>query len=219
MTAYNNSFLDDISIKIINENKASDIKDITVILPSRRAGIYFKKSLSKHLDKTFFLPKIITINEFIIQISECEIINGFEAELELYSCYKKINEKPEPLDQFLNIASTIINDFNLIDKYLLKADQLLFDLRSIKDIENWSLNNPELTENQNNFADFWVQLGDLYHMFHGHLKQLNYTTEGHAYRIANAKIAEKASSFIHPLYFIGLNALSKAEEKIIKCLI
>jgi len=219
MTAFNNSFLDDISIKIINENNVDDIKNITVVLPSRRAGIYFKKKLSKHLDKTFFLPNIITINEFIIQISECEIINGFEAELELYSCYKKINKTPEPLDQFLNIAPIIINDYNLIDKYLLKADQLLFDLKSIKEIENWSLNNPELTENQKNFADFWVQLGDLYHMFHDHLKQLNYTTEGHAYRIANDKIAQKASSFIHPIYFIGLNALSKSEENIINFLI
>ena len=119
-----NSFLDEVAIKIINENKIDDLKDITIVLPSRRAGIYFKKILSKQLDQTFFLPRIITINEFIIQISECEIINGFEAELELYSCYKKINENPESLDLFLNLAPIIINDFNLIDKYLLKADEV-----------------------------------------------------------------------------------------------
>ena len=88
----------------------------------------------------------------IIKLSGCEIINGFEAELELYSCYKNISDNPEPLDQFLNIAPLIINDFNLIDKYLLKADQLLFDLRSIKEIETGVL--AILTENQNNFVEF-----------------------------------------------------------------
>ena len=35
--------------------------------------------------------------------------------------YKKITKDTESLDQFLNIAPIIINDFNLIDKYLLKC--------------------------------------------------------------------------------------------------
>ena len=214
-----NSFLDEVAVKIINEIKVDDLKDITIVLPSRRAGIYFKKILSNQLDQTFFLPNIITINEFIIQISDCEVINGFEAELELYSCYKKINENPESLDLFLNLAPIIINDFNLIDKYLLKADQLLFDLKSIKDIENWSFNNPELTENQNSFANFWTQLGELYHLFHQHLNKLNYTTEGHAYRIAANKIKVKAEKFTAPIYLVGLNALSKSEESIINYLL
>ena len=219
MTAFKNSFLDEISFKIINENKAEDLKDVTIVLPSRRAGIYLKKAFSNQLKKTFFLPKITTINELIIQLSGCEIINGFEAELELYSCYKNISDNPEPLDKFLNIAPLIINDFNLIDKYLLKADQLLFDLRSIKEIENWSLNDTNLTENQNNFVEFWIQLGQLYQVFHDHLKQINFATEGHAYRKAYTEIDEKAINLKHPIYFVGLNALCKAEEEIIQYLI
>ncbi len=213
------SFLDEVAIKIINDIKVTNLKDITIILPSRRAGIYFKKILAQHINQSFLLPKITTINEFILDLSECKVIDSFEAELELYSCYKKIHEKPESLDLFLNLAPIIINDFNLIDKYLLKADKLLFDLKSIKEIENWSLNNSELTDNQNSFIDFWNKLGELYTSYHLRLKALNYTTEGHAYRIASDKIEKKAAFLNDSIYFIGLNALSSSEEKIINHLI
>ena len=56
MTAFKNSFLDEISFKIINENKAEDLKDTTIVLPSRRA-VYLKKAFSNQLKKTFFFQK------------------------------------------------------------------------------------------------------------------------------------------------------------------
>ena len=157
MTAFNNSFLDDISIKIINENNVDDIKNITVVLPSRRAGIYFKKILSKQLDQTFFLPNIITINEFIIQISDCEIINGFEAELELYSCYKKINENLLTYQILRKSISKIIMD--IYENTKKNIDKLEFKfLKDVRDHSNFVVSmSDEMKSNCLSVKDFLYQ--------------------------------------------------------------
>ncbi len=209
------TFLDETLNDILKTNNEQNLKNCIIVLPSRRAGLHFKKIVSNHINETVFLPKITTINEFIYSLSELTLINGFEAELELYSSYLKVNSAKETLDNFIHLAPLILNDFNQIDKYLLDANEFIFDLKSVNEIENWSLNESNLTENQLDYVEFWKNLGLLYNQFNNQLSKKGLSTEGNIYRkVANSinlDIIDHSKSF----YFIGLNALSISEEKII----
>ena len=103
-----NTFLDEIFIDILKNNDEQRLKDCTIVLPSRRAGLHLKKTISKHINKTVFLPKITTINEFIFSLSELNLVSGFEAELELYSSHLEVNSNPETLDSFIHLAPLIL---------------------------------------------------------------------------------------------------------------
>jgi len=209
------TFLDETLKDILKTNNEQNLKNCIIVLPSRRAGLHLKKIISKHINETVFLPKITTINEFIYSLSELNLINGFEAELELYSSYLKVNSAKETLDNFIHLAPLILNDFNLIDKYLIDANEFIFDLKSVNEIENWSLNESNLTENQLDYVEFWKNLGVLYSEFNNQLSKKGLSTEGNIYRKVASSINLDEIDQSKSFYFIGLNALSISEEKII----
>jgi hypothetical protein len=53
MTTFLQDVLKSIDLKRVN--------DYSFILPSKRAGLFFKKELVKHLDKTIISPKRLSI--------------------------------------------------------------------------------------------------------------------------------------------------------------
>tara|TARA_Y100000589_G_scaffold332351_1_gene392234 strand:- start:4526 stop:6889 length:2364 start_codon:yes stop_codon:yes gene_type:complete len=95
---------------------------------------------------------------------------------------------------------------------------LIFDLKSITDIENWSLNSKNLTKNQEKFSEYFKLLGEIYITFKEELKKKKRATNGMIYKsiACNCEVYLNKTS---NAYFIGLNALSKAEEKIIDYLV
>ena len=211
------TFLDEVVADILTRVSINELKDCTIILPSRRAGLHLKKSFSKKINQTFLLPKITTVNDFIYGFSSFTLVSNFEAQLELYSSYCKIKKDPEPLDSFIQLAPMILNDFNLIDKHLLNTNEFIFDLNSISEIDNWSLSEKELTKSQLDYVEFWKHLGALYKQFHEDLQVKGLATEGAIYKTVSKEINTKIDH--STVFFVGLNALSTAEEKIINSFI
>ena len=89
------TFLDEVVADILTRVSINELRDCTIILPSRRAGLHLKKSFSKKINQTFLLPKITTVNDFIYGFSSFTLVSNFEAQLELYSSYCKIKKDPE----------------------------------------------------------------------------------------------------------------------------
>ena len=54
------TFLDEVISDILTSISIDKLKDCTIILPSRRAGLHFKKSISKKINHSILLPKITT---------------------------------------------------------------------------------------------------------------------------------------------------------------
>lgn len=132
--------------------------------------------------------------------------------------YKKTYKNPDKLDQFLNYGHQILNDFNTIDRYLLDTKHLIFDLKSITEIDTWSLNSKELTLNQEKFINYFKNLGELYLNFKRELSNQNRATNGMIYKsiACNCDLNFKK---LNDIYFVGLNALSLAEQEIIRYLV
>lgn len=213
------TFLQQVSDDIIDNYGIDDFKNILLIVPSRRVGLHLKKEISNRLKKTFWSPQIKSIDEFLTELHHSGVIDSITVHFELYKAYNTLFNNGETFDSFQSWSSQIINDFNEIDRYMLDHKAVFSNLRDIKEIEQWSFNSTELSENQSKFLEFWEKLGELYELFNAQLKENNLATSAKIYR----DIAASPTQFLNNLpykkvYIVGFNALSKSEEEIFKFL-
>lgn len=213
------TFLDEFSESLITEHGLDGLKDVTIVIPSQRVALHVRESLLKWGESPFWMPRILPVNQFLHELHDFSVIDDLELIFELYQAYKESFEDPETFDEFLSWSSMIISDFNEIDKYLLDADQVFKNLQSIKDIESWSFNTSELSNTQKNFLKFWEQLGVLYKNLHSRLESKGETTNAKVYRNIAEEPEKYLTSIKEKVYFIGFNALSEAEEKIMKFMV
>lgn len=211
-----NSFLNHLAKNILEKHSDQDLKDVTVVIPSRRASVHFKKELASLQKKTSWSPKIKTLDSFLEELYDKEIVEQTHSIVLLYRSYCKANDNPEDFNHFLNWGDQILSDFNEIDRYLLDYKSVFKNLKDIKEIESWSFNTKELSTMQNQFLQFWENLGFIYNDFHEELNKLNLSTKSKMYR----DIAENFELYFKelqtPIYFAGFNALSTSEELIFK---
>ncbi len=185
------------------------------ILPSRRAAQAFSKTLFLNQNKSFLVPPIHSIEEFIEHVAEVRLINNLESIFEFYKIYKEYTHpnKQEPLDQVYNWSQSIIQDFNEIDRYQINAEQFFGNLKAIKDIEHWSKSEVK-TELVQNYIEFWECLPTYYKELKAVLKAENKAYQGMAYQEAVSNLEGFVSKSNRQFYFIGFNALNTCEEDI-----
>lgn len=215
------TFLDKIAIKLIDTHRY-DFSKITVILPNKRARLFLLESFKKHSDRSFFAPKIISIEDLIVDISQIQIVSGIELLFEFFEVYKSLTPKnnQQDFEQFSNWAKTLLQDFNEIDRYLLKPSHVFGYLKDIDDINHWSVNAEHRTTLIENYLSFWEQLPSYYRALTQKMTEKRMGYQGWAYRKAVEKLEEfSADKKGDRFYFAGFNALNAAEEKIIQYLL
>ncbi|WP_338732361.1 PD-(D/E)XK nuclease family protein [Mangrovimonas cancribranchiae] len=212
------TFLEDVIIDL--KKQGQDVSKLTFILPSKRAGVFLKNTLHKHIPGTFFSPEIVSIEEFVEQISNLERLSNTELFFEFYSVYLNITPKEEiePFDKFFKWAQIIIQDFNEIDRYLIEPNNIFDYLSEIKKIEHnhWSIEANQ-TSYIKNYLSFWNRLKLYYQTLTKQLisKQKGY--QGLVYREASNNLHAFIKQNTNERFiFAGFNALNKAEEVIIQ---
>lgn len=231
------SFLQELAEEIYKDHPQLD--GLTLVFPNRRAALYFQKHLSSLLTKPAFAPRLITIEDFISDFSELKVPDKLELVHRLHKTYSSIMNSgnsergAEPFDQFYFWGDMLLRDFDEIDKYIVNAEQLFKDLRNQKELDSsfdyltaeqreflksfWLSFEENLTENKRKFLEVWSKLFLLYKTFKIELKSEGLAYEGMVHREVAESIAslEKKEHAFVKTKFIGFNALTKAEEKII----
>lgn len=203
-------------------NSSVNIANINIILPSKRAAIFVKKEFKTQLNSVQFLPKIISIEDFILDISYIEKVDNLVLLFEFYKLYT-VTDNKEVLDTFeifSNWASILIKDFNEIDSYLIDQTNIFSYLKDINRIENWFKNEQQKTDLTTKYIRFFEQIESYYTKFYQILLEKKIGYQGLQYREAYKNIdtyieKHKASHYV----FMGFNALNTSEEKIIKSLL
>lgn len=202
----------------LHETYGQNISDISIVTPGKRAGLFLRKHLSQVYAAPFIAPKIFTLPEFIGILADKNTSSKLELLLLFYRVYKKrMDQHAESFEVFSKWASTALSDFSDIEQSLVDGQSLFRDLRDIKEIENWSFNQNPLSEIQNEYLEFWNQLGIIYADFRS--AQLN--EEKYSYALlcnllAKSTPAEKLNQDTEKVWFVGLSNLSKAESKVIE---
>ena len=196
------------------QRKNIDIENACFVFPNKRSSQVFKNLLLTKTKHPFFAPIIESIDSFIIKISELKEIKNSIALYKLFSTYCSINKgKNNNIETFSSWGSMFINDTTEVEQNLLEVQVVLEELAEINKIKNWG----EINKKEEETDLFWKQLPELYNSFKNTLLENKQGTKGMCYSEAQKNLEhykEANNSTKH--VFIGLNALSKSEELIVK---
>lgn len=210
-------FTDQIATYIKDNNL--DLKHLTIVLPSERAKKYISASLFKAYQKPMIAPKMVTIDRWVRDLSDKTVIDKTRVLIRLFDIQLKSAKTNEDhsFDEFLTWGNMLLSDFDELDRYLLDSKQLFSNLADIKEIENWSFGNENLTESQKRFMEFWDRLPGYYTELNKVLDAEKVCYMGKAYRhvCENLDVVFAEDKDCHFL-FAGFNALSPAEISIMK---
>lgn len=203
-----------------------DIESTCFVFPNRRSMVFFRSYLAaafKSCGRTVMkLPDMTAVNDFFYRLSGESVTERTVLLIELYDCYRKVYAEMnktrvvESLDDFIFWGDTILADFNDVDKYMIDAEQLFFNISDLSDIQSgWISALPEgqrravieflncFTKNpgaedarekklgvKDNFLSVWNMLYPVYKKYNEYLKAEGHSYEGMVYRM----LAEKLKS-------------------------
>jgi hypothetical protein len=215
------SFLSKLAEELLNNNSSS-LHLTNIVLPNKRAKIFLIEELKRQSSTTFLAPKIISIEMLIEEISQLRTLDNIELLFEFYIVYLENTEKSKQQDfeKFSSWAVTLIQDFNEIDRYLIKQTEIFSYLLDIERIKHWTPNVNNQSKLIENHLDFWKLMPFYYQKFTEHLLNKKVGYQGLLYRKASENcLAFAKKTEVTTFVFAGFNALNASEETIIKCLL
>ena len=116
------------------EHHADDTEHLCIVLPNKRGALYLKQHLAKAFQKTIWLPRIISAEELVAELSGLQQADSIDLICDLYAVYKTIlKDKAEPFDAFAKWGTLMLQDFNEADRYLVDTNALYQNLKEIKE--------------------------------------------------------------------------------------
>ena len=200
------------------QNSNATLSDIVFVLPSKRAGLFLKHELKKVTEQTIFSPEIISIEEFVEELSQLKALSNTELLFEFYNTYSTLTKKEnlDSFDSFSKWGQILLQDFNEIDRYLIPQENIFNYLTAIQDLKHWSLEENK-TEFVKNYLSFWKKLHQYYNKFTETLINKRIGYQGLVYREAVGNLQFYIENNPKKLHvFLGFNALNSAEETIIQ---
>ncbi|MDN5202981.1 PD-(D/E)XK nuclease family protein [Fulvivirgaceae bacterium BMA10] len=226
------SFLQDLTQQIYQKHK-ENLSDLTLVFPNRRACLFFRKYLADHIEKPVWSPSVLSIEDFVNQLSSLQNLDKLSLIFKLYEIYKKLNPIDERFDRFFFWGEMLLKDFEDIDKYLVNAQNLFINVSRQKELDDtfdylteeqrkiilefWSNFEENPSEQKKHFKRIWDILYAVYSQFKENLRVSNQAYSGMIFRDVVEQI--QSDQFNHPfqqVIFAGFNALTKAEEIIIE---
>lgn len=192
------------------------LHDVLILLPGKRGEVFLKQELSRQSGVPYMAPMMLTIEEFVQRASGYQKLSQLQLLIKLFEVYNRHKGNTETFDNFLKWGTTLLQDFNEIDRHMVEASSLFGNLLDIKKIESWQPDG-QPTELMANFLSFWNDLLPVYEAFKNALDEENCSYQGMAFR----KVAEQTELLQAQLgtrycgiVLAGFNALNKAEERI-----
>jgi ATP-dependent helicase/nuclease subunit B len=209
------SFLDEIASEILLSKRS--FETIKVIVPSQRATLFLRNALAAQIKKPAFAPEILSIENFVEELSGWKKVLPVDLLFECYAAYSEITkvDQRDSFDQFLGWAPTVLSDFNEMDAYLVDSKNFFDFQLSLQQINRW---NPQEHENKivENHLMFWKNMPALYDALNRRLELKQQATSGMIFReaVSNLEYYLENNSKYH--YFVGFNALNESEAQIIQ---
>lgn len=216
------------------------------VFPSRRACYYFREALLERFpEETFWVPNILSIEDFIVRCTGKSISNEIDLLFALYAAYSdtylpppegEIDKEELPtFDRFYAWGQVLLKDFDEVDRHLVNAREIYRNLDQLQQLESRYQDNEEVlfalkrfnemmgnepTTLTVNFINQWSRVSKTYHSYKNHLNSNNLYYSGMLYRQLAEQLANGSINVpFDKVVFAGFNALSKSEEVIIGSLL
>ena len=228
------SFLQEVAQTLL-KHYSNDLSHLVVMFPSLRARTFFNEAIASFVDTPIWQPAWSTIDELMERGAGLKRGEKIRLISELFSIYHKYHPS-ETFDRFYFWGDMLINDFDMIDKYLVDADQLLRNITDIKEIESdvsyltpeqekillsfWNSIGPEasLSKQKQFFLKVWRSLPKIYKEYRERLIELGIAYPGLIYRTTAERIERGEDIGLDNRRYVlaGFNALTKSEEILFK---
>jgi PD-(D/E)XK nuclease superfamily len=199
---------------------------VWVILPTRRAVSVFLQELATCADRPVLAPHALAVDDFITQASGLQVVDPVSLLFEAFEVFRQIDERVQ-FDEFVGWASVLLADFDRIDQHLIDPTELFDYLTAAKALERWNLDLPAgaapITETPatTRYFQLFQNLERAYTALRQRLIEQGLAYRGMAYRhlATNVETLLAQNPAYEKIYFVGFNALSRAEEVIFRTLI
>jgi len=199
---------------------AENISQICVVLPTRRAGVYFKNALAQVATEGIWSPEVSSMEDFITRLAKVEVLEPINLQLDLFDIMQELDPHID-FDQFVGWAGTLLEDFSRMDQEMVNTGKLFEYVSQAKALERWDPKSAgfEISPLIQKYFKLWDNLQQTYSRLRHKLKTEKQAYTGMAYRqvAENIEAIQKQTS-CEQFIFIGLNALSRSEEIIIRTL-
>ena len=211
------TFLDDVAKKILTSQFQMD--QVKIIVPNIRAANFLKESLKKEIDLPLLAPEIVSISEFITDLSGISHLSKTDLLYTFYQVYKAQTPKAnlEPFNQFFSWAPSLLQEFNEIDNQLVNPEDLFSFMNALSSVE--SLGTLEIGDISKRHFKFQEKVPDYYKVLCETLLKNQKGYAGLQLREAVRNLVFYTDQELPYHFFVGFNALSKAEGTIIQELI
>ncbi len=223
--------------KDILQLTGSDLKDIAVVFPNRRAGSIFRNELVNQLKEPAWSPGIFSVDDWLIGLSGLKKADKLEELALLFPIARKYLPHIEGFDDFMDLGEIVLADFEDIDKYMADPVKLFTTLKEGKKIDSlfdvaldeelvervrmfWSGFGTGQSSHQEKWLQIWENLLPLYREFNQSLLEKGMGSSGLCYRKAAEDLTSGKISTgrYKKLIFAGFNILTIVEETIFKYL-
>jgi len=224
-------FLEKVAYRL-HERHGSEMERQTMVLPSRRAGLWLARALAKLNDKPSWAPSMLTVSDLFRSFTDIIPADTETQIFELHRVFRNMFGEEMSFDDFWPWGEVIISDFNDIDLYMADAGRLYSNISDLKEIDEkfggltdeqveiirgfWKSFNPASSgsEARTRFRSVWQKLGPLYDGYREAMRARGMAGDGMLCR----EVAEKALSgtLVVPegrrWHIAGLNALNNCEK-------
>ena len=204
----------------IADTHPQDTDRVLVVFNNRRSLRFFQRQFTT-LGRTMFLPTVMAIDDLVAELGGLKIVPNEFLLFELYSIHIELegeNRKYKTFDEFISFGDLMLGDFSELDQYCVDAADLFGNLHDLKAIGEWDIEEPKLTPFQRDYLHFYRSLYEYYRRLHERLAAQGKAYSGMAYRQVAERIGDQwavGSGQWEAVYFVGFNALSECERRII----
>ena len=147
-------FLQQVAERLYHEY-GDGISSLRILLPNRRARLFFSDALASITESPVWQPDYISIDDVMGEFTDLKAGDHVRLMVELYKVYSAYHQ--ESFDSFYFWGEMLLSDFDSIDKYMVDARMLFSNISDLKELEN---DRSYLTDEQKQIIiRFWKSFG------------------------------------------------------------
>lgn len=230
------SFLSIVAADLL-EHFQTDMHDVTVVFPGKRAGMFLDREFPLLTDKAVWTPNYCTMGDLFYALTPLQEADPLECICTLHGVMQDVlgPEYDETLDQFWSWGEVLMADFDDIDKHLGNAEAIftniadnerLWNLDYLDDSQRetlkrffgrFSLDNS--TEMQRRFLHTWSHMYEIYTELHRRMMAEGKLWEGAIFRLVTEQmrsddtLIQKLLEGKRAVAFAGFNVLNSVEHR------
>lgn len=231
--------------KDIIDNEPRGLQDTMIVLPNRRAKRFLMEEIKQIKTPPFFSPEIKSVDDLVSsKIEDLKKADNLSLLYYLYKSYCKVyyshnplaeGQQQESFSEFYSWGSMLLNDFDELDKNLVKAQTIYTNIddydrlrasaqdilseQQIEYLERFFNIDFDKSAIMQNFVKIWNCLYEIYEDFNQAIREKSLAYSGMLYREFVQRLESDEISFdCKSIKIAGFSVLNASERKIFKLL-